>query len=138
MIGIKGILISKYRHKEMYTKHIKTLMLGIKKTAPHGTVLLKRKGLLLSLGSTLGLGFALVDLLLIVDGEEHSAYSNDEEADGDRMAGDGHEVAAVEVHEADEVLLTQQPLLADSVEATPCGMPVPHFSGYLLKLLLKP
>ena len=31
----------------------------------------------------------------------------------------------------------EQPLLADSVAATPFGMPVPHFSGCLLAPLLK-
>ena len=31
----------------------------------------------------------------------------------------------------------EQPLFADSVAATPLGIPVPHFSGCLLRPLLK-
>ena len=76
------------------------------KSHPSGWLSLRE--LLGSLGSALGLGFTLVDLLLVVDREEHGGDGDDEEADGDRVMGDGHEVAAVEVHEADEVLLAHR------------------------------
>ena len=45
MIGIKDILISKYRHKEIHTKRIKILMLGIKKNRSTWNGSFKAKGI---------------------------------------------------------------------------------------------